>query len=132
MRTILINSLIYNRVILKQIADQNGLIRFDIELLAIIDSVSELSSNKYCEIADITKLLPSMEYQEFLYKSIRKLLSKGFILRAGNTRKKYKLVLSGSGDYILREYSKVIHQSIREMGGIYSKRLKYSFLKGNE
>lgn len=130
MRTVLINSLIYNRVILKKLADKHGLIRFDIEILAIIDSFANMTDKKYCQISDILEILPQMEEQKFLYRSIRKLLEKELIERVGNTRVKYKLSLTGSGDYILREYSRVIHQKIREQEGKYSKRLKYSFIKG--
>lgn len=134
MRTILINSLVYNRVILKKLREFYNLKEIEIEILAIIDSQINKKNQieAFCSVPAVRLSIPESWTDLVLYSAIKRLIKEGYIKDIGTDKKSYKLVLTGQGDYILREYSKLIHQKIREANGTKSKRLKYSFINGIE
>lgn len=129
MRSILINSLIYNRTVTKEVCKKFEIKGIELEILAIVDSVVNSTDKMSCEVSDLRAYLPVTGINDTrLYNSLKGLIDRGQLERIGDFKRKHRFVLSGQGDYILREYSKIIHSRIREKAGKQAKRLKYSFI----
>lgn len=133
MKVDLINSLIFSRVAIVIISEKFELTKYEIEILGIVEYTTKKDAKGYCLAKDIASILPKMEDSMVFYRSIRKLMSRGFVERVDKStgrKRKYRLVLTGSGDYILKEYSRIINQRIREQESRFSKKPKKLIKKG--
>jgi hypothetical protein len=89
-----------------------GLKTVEIEILAIIYKYGLM--NGYCLVSDILRYMPA--YGRYIYDTLDKLIGKGLVLNNGNV--KFKLVITGKGHYLLKDYCKAIEMQVKEFDSL--------------
>lgn len=127
MRSYAINSFIYMQLLEKELSVLYELKLSEFRMLCIIDSEQELNKSKYCTVSNILEYSQGVNIdKETLFKNVKNLINKGYLENLG--QRKYKLIITGKGDYLIREVIKSLHRKIITKEGEKRKRLKYSFI----
>lgn len=127
MRSYALTSLMYSRVLTKELRRNHGLKLHDFELLILIDNEQRINKEGFCTVKEIKEYNSGVSLDmENLLNSIKLLISSGFVENIGKI--KYKLIVTGKGDYVIRDFVKSLHRKIIAKEGKENKRLKYSFI----
>lgn len=127
MRSYALTSLIYSRILSKELKANHGLKWNEFEVLALIDNEMRINKDGFCTIKEIKEYNSGVTLDKNnLFYCVKSLINKGFINNTGKI--KYKLVVTGKGDYVIRDFVKSLHRKIIAKEGKENKRLKYSFI----